>query len=384
VHVFAHPSSVEPGDLPCLAEKMRSLIDEEAALHQCEEARNIFETAFAGPQTANDALNAAVAWACAAEGLGKVLFHVLSADRAFEARDRIGGVLSAEKLANELLSRVATTAKIDACHFKQGSSCKQIAQRLDDAAHDSDGLFSHALFATALDEVRPHGLLPLVNERLDKDAHLQGLAEQLEAIAVRQLSKAVYANVGSELTKYRGSKLDDLRKSVAEQDREIIRLSRKQLRTKVCTAARPPQGNGLGRKSTWTELALIENEISKKQRFISVRELTQRAGRALLELKPCWMMSPLAVAQYVPKGTIHFDLCIVDEASQMPPESAMGALLRCSQTMVVGDTNQLPPSSFFKSLIDDEEADEDETVLNESILEMANATFRPARRLRWH
>jgi very-short-patch-repair endonuclease len=131
-------------------------------------------------------------------------------------------------------------------------------------------------------------------------------------------------------------------------------------------------------------MALIENEISKKQKFIPVRDLTQRAGQALAELKPCWMMSPLAVAQYVPKGSIQFDLCIIDEASQMPPESAIGALLRCSQTVVVGDTNQLPPSSFFKTLIDDEEADEDEAVLNESVLEMANGSFRPARRLRWH
>src|SRR5437588_10233753 len=187
------------------------------------------------------------------------------------------------------------------------------------------------------------------------------------------MAKSVYASSDYELTRYRGSKLDELRGLLAEQDREIIRLSRKQLRIKVYAAARPPQGNGVGRKSTWTELALIENEISKKQRFISVRDLTQRAGRALLELKPCWMMSPLAVAQYVPKGSIHFDLCIIDEASQMPPESAIGALLRCSQTVVVGDTNQLPPSTFFKTLIDDEEADEDESVLNESILEMAKA-----------
>jgi transcription elongation GreA/GreB family factor len=52
--------------------------------------------------------------------------------------------------------------------------------------------------------------------------------------------------------------------------------------------------------------------------------------------------------------------------------------------VIVGDTNQLPPSSFFKKMIDDEEVDEDDAVLNESILEMANATFRPARRLRWH
>jgi very-short-patch-repair endonuclease len=143
-------------------------------------------------------------------------------------------------------------------------------------------------------------------------------------------------------------------------------------------------GNGLGKKSSWTDMALIENEMSKKQRFIPVRDLTQRAGRALAELKPCWMMSPLAVAQYLPKGSVHFDLCIIDEASQMPPESAIGALLRCSQAVVVGDTNQLPPSSFFKTVIDDEEADDDESVLSESVLELANGSFRPARRLRWH
>lgn len=68
----------------------------------------------------------------------------------------------------------------------------------------------------------------------------------------------------------------------------------------------------------------------------------------------------------------------------MPPESALGALMRASQTVVVGDTNQLPPSNFFRTVVDDEDDDEDETVLNESILEMANATFRPPRRLRWH
>jgi len=61
----------------------------------------------------------------------------------------------------------------------------------------------------------------------------------------------------------------------------------------------------------------------------------------------------------------------------MPPESAIGALLRSGQVVIVGDTNQLPPSTFFKTFIDDKEAGEDETVLNESILEMANATFRP-------
>ena len=68
----------------------------------------------------------------------------------------------------------------------------------------------------------------------------------------------------------------------------------------------------------------------------------------------------------------------------MPPEDAFGALVRSKQTMIVGDTNQLPPTSFFRRMIDEEDSDEDETVLDESVLELANAAFRPKRRLRWH
>ena len=56
---------------------------------------------------------------------------------------------------------------------------------------------------------------------------------------------------------------------------------------------------------------------------------------------------------------------------------AIGALLRCDQAVVVGDTNQLPPSTFFKTMIDDEDVDDDEAVLTESVLEMANGAFRP-------
>ncbi len=124
--------------------------------------------------------------------------------------------------------------------------------------------------------------------------------------------------------------------------------------------------------------------------FIPTRELTRRAGKALRELKPCWMMSPLAVAQYLPKmNKPLFDLCIIDEASQMPPENALGALLRSKQVMVVGDTNQLPPTNFFKTSLDaddefNDDNEDDSSSPAESILQMANGKFKPARRLRWH
>ncbi|MCT8992209.1 DUF4011 domain-containing protein [Chelativorans sp. SCAU2101] len=380
---FRNPVSFDPNALPELAKRLEAYITRRAKLDQDEIAANLLGEIFQGARTPTASLREACAWAGDVSGHREEVAAVLAKGRSLEAVEHIGRVLEARNRARGLLSKLCETVHLDEAHFTKDRDDHEIAIFLEGAASDQDGLFAHAGLATALEEVKGTGTHSLAMYRM-RGEDPDGLAAQFEALAVRKLSRAVYAEHGSKLTRYSGSRLDDLRAALAKQDRQIIQLARQQLRWKLYAAAKPPFGNGTGRKSTWTEMALIDNEINKQQRFISVRDLTQRAGRALLELKPCWMMSPLAVAQYVPKDSITFDLCIIDEASQMPPEAAIGALLRCKQTVVVGDTNQLPPSSFFKKMIDDEEADEDESVLNESILEMANATFRPARRLRWH
>jgi len=96
------------------------------------------------------------------------------------------------------------------------------------------------------------------------------------------------------------------------------------------------------------------------------------------------MMSPLAIAQYIKKGTVEFDLCIIDEASQMTVENSIGAILRSKQVMIVGDTNQLPPTSFFKKMLDDnDDVDDDLKIKEESILDKANSVLTK-RQLRWH
>lgn len=257
------------------------------------------------------------------------------------------------------------------------------AKLLAAAADERDGLFAHAEFARAWEAV-PSAVHDLIDAYVRLTGSYQGIGQTLEALAFRSLARRAFEKYGNILAKFSGSKLNELRQRIATLDKEIITSSRQLVRSFVQSNAKPPSGIGIGRKSQYTDMALIENETSKKQRYIPVRDLTKRAGKALLELKPCWMMSPLAVAQYLPKADFSFDLCIIDEASQMTPEDAVGALSRCRQTMIVGDTNQLPPSNFFRKLVEDEDADEDETVLSESILEMANAVFRPARRLRWH
>lgn len=376
-------TEIGPAAVVSARRRIKTLLSLEETISQNDVARELLGDRFVGSRTEVNSFHKPLAWARSVVSVEMQMRAALSRADSADAMRIVNDVLSAEQQFSAILGRLTEIACVERDTFLQTGSLRDSAAALARAGSDPTGLYAFATFATAIQEAAPHGVLPLIEERL-RQGSLIGLGGQIEALATRQLAKAVYAQHGSKLTKYRGAKLDELRSALAQKDKEIIQLSRQQLRAGIRASAKVPPGNGVGKKSTWTDMALIENEVSKKQKFISVRDLTQRAGPALAELKPCWMMSPLAVAQYLPKGTVKFDICIIDEASQMPPESAIGALLRCDQAVVVGDTNQLPPSSFFKTMIDDEEADEDETVLNESVLEMANGAFRPARRLRWH
>lgn len=381
--VFSDARSVSPARIGELAESLHRAI-EKAGLVDNHEAAGLLGNIFAGARTDAALLGQLIAWSRRAVVHSKLVQTILQDDCVDEARAHSAAVVELEETATTLVRELTERARIDSTLLVDLSSLGTTAEKLSSAAADPEGLFSCASFAALAESLDRLGFRSLREHLSGQRGSLDHFADCCEALIFRRLAKAVLDDHAGRLGTFSGTYLNGLRSSIAGLDRELIGLARKDLRARIRAAADPPWGNGQGRKSTYTEMALIENEVSKTRRFIPVRDLTQRAGEALLELKPCWMMSPLAVAQYVPLDSIKFDLCIIDEASQMPPESALGALLRCHQAVIVGDTNQLPPSSFFRTVIDDEDGDDDETVLNESILEMANASFRPPRRLRWH
>ena len=108
------------------------------------------------------------------------------------------------------------------------------------------------------------------------------------------------------------------------------------------------------------ESDVIEHQARLKRGHLPIRQLFQAAPHVLGALRPCWAMSPLVVAQLLPLGR-WFDVVIFDEASQITPADAMGALMRADRAVVAGDPHQLPPTSFFASSADAEEDDEAET-----------------------
>ena len=75
-----------------------------------------------------------------------------------------------------------------------------------------------------------------------------------------------------------------------------------------------------------------------------IRKLIAKAAEAIQVAKPVFMMSPSSVASFLPPGAVRFDLVVFDEASQLRPADALGAIARGKQTVVVGDNKQLPPT----------------------------------------
>lgn len=262
-----------------------------------------------------------------------------------------------------------------------------IADMLSSAARDEAGADAWAWQAYYLEALHRVGLGRAMSAVITADQERpERLEEIAEALIYREVSRRIEDRHGADLQRFRGQMLDRLRRDLVEADKTIVNLSASRLIASLLNISHPPSGIDRGRPSDLTQMGLLYHEAQKKTRHVAVRELVRRAGDALQAIKPCWMMSPSAIAANIPPGSVRFDLCIIDEASQMPPENAVGALLRSDQVMVVGDLNQLPPTSFFRKMVDDSDEDDEDAaaVPEESILQLAKAVYRPGRRLRWH
>lgn len=135
------------------------------------------------------------------------------------------------------------------------------------------------------------------------------------------------------------------------------------------------------------EISILKRELAKQRRIMPVRRLFQKIPNLVRMLKPCLMMSPLTVSLFLESKDFIFDTVIFDEASQVCTENALGAIVRGKQVIIVGDSKQMPPTSFFNVSADgnfdeyDEENEEANDVF-ESLLD--EASLLPEKTLLWH
>ena len=187
-----------------------------------------------------------------------------------------------------------------------------------------------------------------------------------------------------DLGQFRREKHEHLIAEFVKLDQELIRLSP----NRVIEAANTRKPQEILIQANDSEATTLLKEALKKRRLIPIRKLFQKIPNLLSRLKPCLLMSPMSVSQFLPPELMKFDLILFDEASQIVPEDAIGTIYRGKTIVVAGDNKQLPPTSFFqKSLLEDvdwdEVADEDVEVFD-SILDECIGVGLPVKTLRWH
>ncbi len=358
-----------------------------------EQTRLIAESAFGalwkGIDSPWDALEAQVRWV---DGYRALRMERAKLELASQLKDSVNLGAFAKKLDDAMVGQVAQFGaladglKLD---FKIAFAVErlgavpytQLLERLQAWSACGDQLTHWVNYHNASERIRSGALLPfhsnIVQGRLApadcKDALDQAYFQSLLRLAV----------LGHpELARFEGRNQAQLVERFRNVDRDQLQWTRYVVGSRHL--AQVPRANtGVG------ALGMVHREINRKRGNMAIRKLIAGAGSVIQQAKPLFMMSPLSVAQFLQPGAVEFDLLIIDEASQVEPVDALGAVARCKQIVVVGDDKQLPPTRFFSRMTgndedaDDEEAESAATTV-ESILGLCSSMGVPDKMLRWH
>ncbi len=147
-----------------------------------------------------------------------------------------------------------------------------------------------------------------------------------------------------------------------------------------------PDNSWEGTKSS--QLGYLQRQFRLKRGHHPIRKILVNVPTIIQQLCPCFMMSPISLSQYIDPEVAKFDFIIFDEASQMSPVDSLGAIIRGDNLVCVGDTKQLPPTTFFdrvaQTLSDNDDFDDLSTPDLESILDECLTIGIKEFYLRWH
>lgn len=203
------------------------------------------------------------------------------------------------------------------------------------------------------------------------------LPSLIERAVLERWADAIIELDQSRIGPVRRQALEKVIDEFRELDRRVVELAVARV-IKAANDRRP--------RTTLGPAGVIQREGMKQRRHMPIRTLLETAGPIAQALKPCFMMTPLTVSQFLPPG-FRFDIVIFDEASQVRPSDAVNCIYRGDQLVVAGDEQQLPPTSFFENAMgeDGDDYEEDQFDEFESILKHClGAGGLRQLPLRWH
>ena len=253
-------------------------------------------------------------------------------------------------------------------------------------ARDADRIGEWVSYTNSCENLRRLSLQSLRDEILDGRVKADEAVDVLRQRFYRLWLDEVYRREPA-LGEFDAGQHDQTAERFREVDRFWVRNGFTQVRSRVLMNTARVTGSEEQAPDN-SELGILLREVHKRKRHLPLRRLFASMPTLLLKLKPCVMMSPLAVSTYLGNSEIRFDVVIFDEASQVRPHDAVCAIYRASQLVVAGDQKQLPPTNFFERLGNDDDEDDDELEHSsddyESILDLCATLRLPRQRLKWH
>ncbi|MEV1091968.1 DUF3320 domain-containing protein [Streptomyces microflavus] len=230
----------------------------------------------------------------------------------------------------------------------------------------------------ALKQLRRYGLDGLPSQLAQRGVSAADFPASVErAVLTAWIERRLGRDV--RLKPMRAADRDQLVERFRDADRALVEAAHAEV-IAACNARRP-------RRTNIGPAAELRRQSQLKRRHKPVRQLLSETRDVVRLIKPCFMMSPLTVSQFLPPD-FRFDVVIFDEASQVLPQDAVNSVYRGSALIVAGDQKQLPPTSFFSAGgdgDDDDEWDEESTDNFESVLDACKASgVLRGLPLRWH
>lgn len=259
------------------------------------------------------------------------------------------------------------------------ADCASVLTRCKHYLNKMDQLDNWCQFSRLLALLKEHQLLSYIDTAVSHNIEEKFIVDAFKKQFYTQWIDFILSGVPALVTFNRFAH-DIAIHTFMEKDKEQFEINKAKIRAEL-------SANRYSLKEIQSEraLAVLLREREKKRKQKSIRVLLAETGELVQRIKPCFLMSPLSVSTFLTNDAVYFDLVIFDEASQIFPQDAIGAIYRAKQLIVVGDSKQMPPSNFFNAAIDEElnEEEMDDLTDFESILDLC-ATFMKQLRLRWH
>jgi hypothetical protein len=300
--------------------------------------------------------------------------------------------------ANDLLGVDGAIARAQARLGEAAATFDAAARRFDDLAEPTGAAGDFAATRSQADAVAGHAprLKAWTDWRRVRDEAMQAelgplvVALEAGAIAPHETSDAfetgyahwfASARIDAEplLSRFVSSVHMDNIEAFRRLDGRLSELAVQYIRARICGLI--PAKESVGRGDGY---AVLKHQLQLQRRHKPIRQLAAEMGDSFTRLAPCMLMSPLSIAQYLPPDQALFDLVIFDEASQISPWDAVGAIARGAQVVIAGDPRQMPPTSFFTRAATATDSDADIEEDMESILDECLAAGVPMHSLSWH